>query len=109
MAPPDWRKVNWKTQRHGPRVPKLGLEGGQAALARMPHRVYVIRCAPARINGPFVFYVRISIEDRIGERLREEFELESTCADFLRHHQLLQLELVWPLENKAAEATYDCI
>ena len=73
-------------------------------MARMPYRVYVIRCAPDRLNGPFVFYVGISTQHRIGERLREEFELENTCADFLRHHQPLQLELVWPVENKAAEA-----
>ena len=103
-SPPHWTCLSWKSEYHGPCVPKLGLCGGMDSLKSMNQRVYVLRCAPRHEGAPFTWYVGTSCKSKVAERIRADFNGGPEAPLFCQENQPIQVELVWPVETLAAEA-----
>ena len=88
--------VTSKTCHASSRVPDLGLERNLDC----SHSVYILKCSPQILGGPFCWYVGLS--DDVKKRLMDHFAGKG--AQFTREHPPISIELVWPVSSEAAEA-----
>jgi len=97
---PHYLTVTSKCKFWGKFLPNLGLEGN----LDMEFRAYLLKCAPGELGRPFTWYGGIEEKNAIARRLRAAFEQKSTAALFCRVHKPLEVEVVWPVPSRAAEA-----
>lgn len=80
-------------------VPYLGLQDDLSC----DGRVYVLRCQPQIVGGPFTYYVGyVPKKNQIGPRIAKQARQEG--ADFPKAYKPLAVELVWPAATPAVEA-----
>lgn len=71
----------------------------------LPYRVFVLRCQQARIlTGGFAYYVGFIDKDGLQEHLEKYFTRRPDSARFTRVNEPLGVELLWPVQSRAAEA-----
>ena len=66
----------------------------------LPYRVYVLRCAPQILGGPFTYYCGLT-EDIVARLAEHE---NGTGAAFTDGNKPLDLVYLWPAANRAVEA-----
>ena len=79
-------------------IPDLGLPRS----VTLPFRVYVIRCKPQTLGGPFCYYVGLVGKEKLADR----FERHSSGlgAGFTRENMPEGLVFLWPAAHRALEA-----
>lgn len=88
--------VSSKTCHASSNAPVLGLERN----LNFSHRVYLLKCSPQIVGGPFCWYVGVS--DDVKKRLMEHFAGKG--AKYTREHPPISIELVWPASSESVEA-----
>ena len=79
-------------------IPDLGLPRSAA----LPFRVYVIRCKPQVLNGPFCYYVGVVAKDELADRFGRHASGSGAC--FTRENVPEGLVFLWPAAHRALEA-----
>jgi len=71
----------------------------------LPYRVFVLRCQQARIlTGGFAYYVGVIDKDGLQGHLEQYFTCRPDSARYTRVNKPLGVELLWPVQSRAAEA-----
>ena len=95
---PDLKFVTEETLYPGSLLPDLHLADNLS----FDLRVYVLRCKPHIIGGPFCYYVGLARKGELGERIRSH--VDGVGAAFTKANPPLGIEYVWPASNRAVEA-----
>ncbi len=92
------QSLNLKTCFRGPLAPVLALSDDLGA----KYRIYLLRCAPQIVGGPWCWYVGVVPKEKVEQRILEQFSGQG--ADYTAVNRPVAVELVQPATGRSAEA-----
>ena len=97
MQPCD---VSAKTVHRGKEAPPSFANLGR--VEDRDYRIYLLKCKPQIVGGPFSWYAGCEHKSEIVKRLRKQFN--GLGADYTQQYEPLSIDLIMPCPTRAAEA-----